>query len=72
MSEKKKRKSQPRPPVAPKVEKKRRAGAGRRCIKPGCTKISTGPRFRWCCKNHRDEKLSTILKWMKEYDARRR
>jgi uncharacterized protein (DUF1800 family) len=35
------------------------------CIATGCKKVSKGPRFHFCCEEHRDAPAKTIKAWKK-------
>jgi hypothetical protein len=35
------------------------------CIAPDCKNVSKGPRFHFCCEEHRDAPAKTIKEWKK-------
>jgi len=41
----------------------------RRCIAPDCRKLSTGPRFHFCCLEHREATAEQIAAWQAAYKA---
>ena len=34
-----------------------------KCIAPGCRKPNKGPRFFYCCEEHREAKRADIVGW---------
>jgi NAD-dependent DNA ligase len=53
-----------RPLRKPPVE--RALGGGRACIKPGCRKVSKGPRFHFLCETHMDTPKKEWKKWVEK------